>query len=120
MRRSSGKVPLLAVPVLAGGDDVDDTALSVLVKRAVEDRKKEEAAARGVSSSVGSFQAHVERSARQAASWWDSLTPAQQADLQAARAAVGREQKERSQEVPKRRKRKKRRRRRRRPGTSCW
>ena len=117
MRRSSKKVPLLAVPVLAGGDGVDDTALSFLVKSAVEDRKKEEkekerkksvAAARAVSSSIGSFQAHVERSA-------------QQADLQAARAAVAWEQRERSQEVPKRRKRKKRRRRRRsRPGTSCW
>ena len=33
--------PLLAVPVLAGGDGVDRTALSFLVRRAVEDRKKE-------------------------------------------------------------------------------
>ena len=42
MRRSSGEVPLLAVPVLAGGDGVDGTALSFLVRRAVEDRKREE------------------------------------------------------------------------------
>ena len=41
MRRSSGAVPLLAVPVLAGGDGVDGTALSFLVRRAVEDRKRE-------------------------------------------------------------------------------
>ena len=41
VRRSSGEVPLLAVPVLAGGDGVDGTALSFLV-RAVEDRKREE------------------------------------------------------------------------------
>ena len=34
--------PLLAVPVLAGGDGVDGTALSFLVQRAVEDRKREE------------------------------------------------------------------------------
>ena len=34
--------PLLAVPVLAGGDGVDRTALSFLVRRAVEDRKREE------------------------------------------------------------------------------
>ena len=33
---------LLAVPVLAGGDGVDRTALSFLVRRAVEDRKREE------------------------------------------------------------------------------
>ena len=33
---------LLSVPVLAGGDGVDGTALSFLVRRAVEDRKKEE------------------------------------------------------------------------------
>ena len=36
VRRSSGEVPLLAVPVLAGGDGVDGTALSFLVRRAVE------------------------------------------------------------------------------------
>ena len=42
VRRSSGEVPLLAVPVLAGGDGVDGTALSFLVRRAVEDRKREE------------------------------------------------------------------------------
>ena len=42
MRRSSREVPLLAVPVLAGGDGVDGTALSFLVRRAVEDRKREE------------------------------------------------------------------------------
>ena len=41
VRRSSGAVPLLAVPVLAGGDGVDGTALSFLVRRAVEDRKRE-------------------------------------------------------------------------------
>ena len=41
VRRSSGEVPLLAVPVLAGGDGVDGTALSFLVRRAVEDRKRE-------------------------------------------------------------------------------
>ena len=41
MRRSSGETPLLAVPVLAGGDGVDGTALSFLVRRAVEDRKRE-------------------------------------------------------------------------------
>ena len=40
MRRSSGDVPFLAVPVLAGGDGVDGTALSFLVRRAVEDRKR--------------------------------------------------------------------------------
>ena len=39
VRRSSGEVPLLAVPVLAG-DGVDGTALSFLVRRAVEDRKR--------------------------------------------------------------------------------
>ena len=38
VRRSSGEVPLLAVPVLAGGDGVD----GFLVRRAVEDRKREE------------------------------------------------------------------------------
>ena len=32
---------VLSVPVLAGGDGVDGTALSFLVRRAVEDRKKE-------------------------------------------------------------------------------
>ena len=42
VRRSSGETPLLAVPVLAGGDGVDGTALSFLVRRAVEDRKREE------------------------------------------------------------------------------
>ena len=42
VRRSSGEAPLLAVPVLAGGDGVDGTALSLLVRRAVEDRKREE------------------------------------------------------------------------------
>ena len=42
MRRSSGEVPLLAVPVLAGGDGVDGTALSFFVRRAVKDRKREE------------------------------------------------------------------------------
>ena len=42
MRRSSGEVPLLAVPVLAGGDGVDGTGLSFLVRHAVEDRKREE------------------------------------------------------------------------------
>ena len=42
VRRSSGETPLLAVPVLAGGDGVDRTALSFLVRRAVEDRKREE------------------------------------------------------------------------------
>ena len=41
VRRSSEEVPLLAVPVLAGGDGVDRTALSFLVRRAVEDRKRE-------------------------------------------------------------------------------
>ena len=41
MRRSSGETPLLAVQVLAGGDGVDGTALSFLVQRAVEDRKRE-------------------------------------------------------------------------------
>ena len=39
--RGCPRVPLLAVPVLAGGDGVDRTALSFLVRRAVEDRKKE-------------------------------------------------------------------------------
>ena len=34
--------PLFAVPVLAGGDGADRTALSFLVRRAVEDRKREE------------------------------------------------------------------------------
>ena len=41
LRRSSVLTPLLAVPVLAGGDGVDGTALSFLVRRAVEDRKRE-------------------------------------------------------------------------------
>ena len=41
VRRSSLETPLLAVPVLAGGDGVDGTALSFLVRRAVEDRKRE-------------------------------------------------------------------------------
>ena len=40
VRRSSGETPLLAVPVLAGGDGVDGTALSFLVRRAVEDRRR--------------------------------------------------------------------------------
>ena len=102
--------------MLAGGDGVDDTVLSFLIKRALEDRKKEEK-----EKEKEREKSDVERSAPQAASWWEFLTPAQHADLLAARAAVGREQRERSQEVPKRRKRKKRRRRRRRrPGTSCW
>ena len=41
VRRSSGEVPLLAVPVLAGGDGVDGTVVSFLVRRAVEDGKRE-------------------------------------------------------------------------------
>ena len=40
-RPEGARGALLAVPVLAGGDGVDRTALSFLVRRAVEDRKKE-------------------------------------------------------------------------------
>ena len=42
MRRSSGDTPLLAVPSLAGGDGVDDTAAAFLVRQTLLRREEEE------------------------------------------------------------------------------
>ena len=110
VRRSAGDGLLqLAVPSLAspGSEAVDSSALSFLVWRAEdwkkveeeeEARKKAMTVARAVSSSIGASGG--------------GLTPAQQAELEEARAEVRREAKVRSNEVHERRKKNKR-------ATSC-
>ena len=71
VRRSSGEVPLLAVPVLAGGDGVDGIALSFLVRRAVEDRKREKEEAR--KKKEAQEKADLELAKRDP--WWRSTSP---------------------------------------------